>query len=77
MNAIDLEPVFGADSHPEAAPAINARRAAAEKRELFRIAAQSALANGGKHLSAADRALARRRAAVKPLKGVLSTGEPK
>lgn len=53
-----------------------ARIRKAEQRELLRIAAQSALANGGKHLSAADRALARRRAAVKPLGRALGTGEP-
>ncbi len=53
-----------------------ARIRKAEQRELMRIAAQSALANGGKHLSAADRALARRRAAVKPLGRALGTGEP-
>jgi hypothetical protein len=76
MNAAELEPVFGSDSHPGAAPAIAARRAKAETRELFRIAAQSALANGGKHLDAKDRALARRRAAVKPLGRALGTGDP-
>ena len=53
-----------------------ARIRKAEQRELMRIAAQSALANGGKHLSAADRALARRRAAVKPLGRALSDGSP-
>ena len=49
----------------------------AEQRELMRSAAQSALANGGRHLTAEERAIARRRAAVKPLGQPLSTGEPK
>ena len=42
----------------------------------MRIAAQSALANGGTHLEAKSRALARRRAAVKPLGRPLSDGSP-
>ena len=53
-----------------------ARIRKAEQRELMRIAAQSALANGGTHLDAKSRALAKRRAAVKPLGRPLSTGEP-
>ena len=60
--------------HQEAPPDVVRRMQ--EQRELMRIAAQSALANGGKHLSAADRALARRRAAVKPLGRALSDGSP-
>ncbi len=47
----------------------------AEQRELMRIAAQSALSNGGKHLDPKSRALAKRRAAVKPLGRALTTGE--
>lgn len=53
-----------------------ARIRKAEQRELMRIAAQSALANGGKHLDPKSRALAKRRAAVKPLGRALGTGEP-
>lgn len=53
-----------------------ARIRKAEQRELMRIAAQSALANGGKHLTAQERAVMRRRAAVKPLGRALGTGEP-
>ena len=52
-----------------------ARIRKAEQRELMRIAAQSALANGGKHLDPKSRALAKRRAAVKPLGRALGTGE--
>lgn len=48
----------------------------AEQRELLRIAAQSALANGGRHLDAESRALAVRRASVEPLGRPLTTGEP-
>jgi hypothetical protein len=47
-----------------------------EQRELMRQAADLALRNGGKHLSAVDRAIAKRRAAVKPLGRPLTTGEP-
>lgn len=47
-----------------------------EQRELMRQAAELALRNGGKHLSAADRAIAKRRASVKPLGRSLTTGEP-
>ena len=54
-----------------------ARIRKAEQRELMRIAAQSALANGGKHLDPKSRALAKRRVAVKPLGRALGTGEPK
>lgn len=53
-----------------------ARIRKAEQRELFRIAAQSALVNGGTHLDPKSRALAKRRAAVKPLGRPLTTGEP-
>ena len=53
-----------------------ARIRKAEQRELMRIAAQSALANGGTHLDAKSRALAKRRAAVKPLGRPLSDGSP-
>jgi hypothetical protein len=54
-----------------------ALRALAERRELFRIAAQSALdrSKGGKTLDPEARQWAKRWAAIKPLKGGLSTGE--
>ena len=54
------------------------RRHQAEKDELMRIAAQSALdrSNGGKTLSPEARAWAKRWAAIKPLQGPLGTGEP-
>ena len=48
----------------------------AEQRELMRIAATSSLANGGRHLTAQERAVMRRRAAIKPLGRALTTGEP-
>lgn len=54
-----------------------ALRALAERRELFRIAAQSALdrSKGGKTLDPDARAWAKRWASIKPLEGGLSTGE--
>lgn len=52
-------------------------RALEERRELFRVAAQSALdrSKGGKTLDPDARAWALRWAAIKPLDGALSTGE--
>ncbi len=54
-----------------------ALRAIAERRELFRIAAQSALdrSKGGKTLDPDARRWALRWASIKPLNGGLSTGE--
>jgi hypothetical protein len=54
-----------------------ALRAIAERRELFRIAAQSALdrSKGGKTLDPEARRWALRWASIKPLDGGLSTGE--
>lgn len=54
-----------------------ALRALAERRELFRIAAQSTLdrSQGGKTLDPDARRWAKRWAAIKPLDGALSTGE--
>lgn len=54
-----------------------ALRALAERRELFRIAAQSALdrSKGGKTLDPDARRWAVRWASIKPLNGGLSTGE--
>jgi hypothetical protein len=53
-----------------------AQRALAERRELFRIAAQSALdrSKGGKTLDPDARSWALRWAAIKPLDGPLSEG---
>ena len=72
MNAPDLQQVFGADQHPEAV------RKLEERRELFRIAGQSALdrSRGGRDLSPEARADALRWAAMKPLGRPLGTGEP-
>lgn len=52
-------------------------RRMAERRELFRIAAQSALdhSQNGKRLSPEAREWARHWASIKPLTGGLSTGE--
>lgn len=60
----------------EATPEARARME--ERRELFRIAAQSALdrSNGGKNLNPDARRWATSWARVKPLGRPLSTGEP-
>lgn len=60
---------------PKALKALK-RRHDVERTELFRIAAVSALVNGGTHLDRRQLALAKKRAAVKPLQGPLGTGEP-
>jgi len=53
-----------------------AERVIAEHRELMRIAAVSALDNGGKHLTAAQLADVKEWAAIRPLNRPLGTGEP-
>jgi hypothetical protein len=72
MTAKQLEPVFGADSHPEAT------RVLEERRELFRLAGVNALARSrnGRDLTPEARADALRWAAYVPLGRPLSTGEP-
>lgn len=54
------------------------RRNQAEKDELMRIAAQSALdrSQGGKTLTPEARKWAKHWASIKPLQGPLGTGEP-
>ena len=72
MNAPDLQQVFGADQHPEAV------RKLEERRELFRIAGQSALdrSRGGRDLDPDARRWALHWARVTPLGRPLSSGEP-
>lgn len=74
MNPADLAPIEVIPD-PKALKALQRRRDA-ERAELFRIAAQSALVNGGTHLDRRQLALAKKRAAVRPLQGPLGTGEP-
>lgn len=66
-----LEPVFGADSDPQATRAIE------DRRELFRIAGVNALARSrnGRDLGPQARADALRWAAYPPLGRALGTGE--
>lgn len=61
---------------PDAVAQAALQRRHEDQRELLRIAAVSALANGGKHLDAASLALAKKRAAVPALLRPLGTGEP-
>jgi len=72
VNPADLEPVFGADSHPAA------KRAIEERNELFRIRAATLLKDRAWVRSAAPDALewAMTWASVKPLARALGTGEP-
>ena len=69
--SLDLGPL-------EILPSDVAARALAERRELFRIGGQAALdrSRGGRDLSPEARADAKRWAAIPPLQGGLSTGEP-
>lgn len=60
--------------HLEILPDPVAQRALAERRELFRIAAQSALQRKG--LDPEARAWAESWAAIPPLAGPMGTGEP-
>ena len=73
MNATDLEPVFGSDSHPGAA------ELQAERDEMMRIAAVSALrrSNNGRSLDQQARRWALHWSSIKPLNRPLSSGEPK
>ncbi len=76
MNPTDLDCL---EVIPDAAAqAALARRHQAERDELMRIAAQSALdrSQGGKTLSPEARAWAKRWAAIKPLQGTLTEGGP-
>ena len=68
----DLEAVFGPDSYPDAVQLCD------EKRELFRIAAQSALnrSQNGATLTPDARRWAQHWAAIKPLGRPLGTGAP-
>lgn len=72
MNAATLAPTFGADSHPEAARAIE------ERNELFRIRAATLLQDRAWVRSAAPDVLewATTWASVRPLGRALGTGEP-
>lgn len=54
----------------------NALRVIEDHRELMRIAATSALANGGRHLTAAQLADVKEWAAIRPLQRPLGDGEP-
>lgn len=76
MNPTDLD-CLEVIPDPVALDALK-RRHQAEKDELMRIAAQSALdrSNGGKTLTPEARAWAKRWAAIKPLQGPLSEGGP-
>lgn len=67
-----MDAVFGPDSYPDVVQLCQ------EKRELFRIAAQSALdrSKDGATLTAEARRWAQRWAAIKPLGRPLGTGEP-
>lgn len=67
MKPADLVPL-GPDSYHDVAHRME------ERRELFRLAAVSALRNGGAHLSAEDRRQAEHWARVKPLGRALSDG---
>lgn len=73
MNPADLD-CLEVIPDPVATAALKRRNE--DQRELLRIAAQSALANGGKHLDPDSLALAKRRAAVPALLRPLGTGEP-
>lgn len=77
MKPADLEPLeVIPDPVAQAALARRHHLMAAERRELFRVAATSALLNGGKHLTPQQRALAQKRAAVPALQEPLSDGAP-
>jgi hypothetical protein len=71
MSLSTLEPVFGTDTHPGAA------ERQAERDELMRIAAQSALnrSKGGQTLDPEARAWAVHWSRIKPLGRSLSSGE--
>jgi len=73
MNPADLDCL---EVIPDAVAAAALKRRNEDQRELLRIAAVSALANGGKHLDPKSLALAKKRAAVPALLRPLGTGEP-
>ena len=73
MNPTDLDCL---EVIPDAVAQAALRRRNEDQRELRRIAAVSALANGGKHLDPKSLALAKKRAAVPALLRPLGTGEP-
>lgn len=73
MNPADLDCL---EVIPDALARAALKRRNEDQRELLRIAAVSALANGGKHLDPKSLALAKKRAAVPALLRPLGTGEP-